>query len=308
MGPEAAGEDLSTLLPALLLVVYDAFGRKDEAEIYDTLAVAAAGEALETLYLERVGAMVGGGTESDQTIHVLHLVEAASEQSGETFRIDARWQVFGDGRPQRACACPPQHVSREPDDRAGGGGLEDHGFRADRRGPADRRRAGGGRPAVVELEHIAFAYPGGRFRLKVPELHVAPGERLAIVGPSGTGKTTLLNLVAGILRPESGTIRVAGSDLGSLSEDGLRRFRASTIGFVFQDFALLDYLTARENILYPYRITPALKLDAEVRARAEALAGACGLADKLDRRPGALSQGEQQRVAICRALVTRPRS
>ena len=160
---------------------------------------------------------------------------------------------------------------------------------------------------MVELENIEFAYPAGRFRLRVPGLQVLPGERLAIVGPSGTGKTTLLNLVAGILRPDSGTIRVAGVELGSLSEDGVRRFRASTVGFVFQDFALLDYLTARENILYPYRITPALSLDAEVRARAEALAGACGLAEKLDRRPGALSQGEQQRVAICRALVTRPR-
>ena len=160
---------------------------------------------------------------------------------------------------------------------------------------------------MVELENIDFAYAAGRFRLRVPALSVAPGERLAVVGPSGTGKTTLLNLVAGILRPGSGTIRVAGTDLGSLSEDGLRRFRAGTIGFVFQDFALLDYLTARENILYPYRITPALSLDAEVRARAEALASACGLADKLDRHPGALSQGEQQRVAICRALVTRPK-
>lgn len=160
---------------------------------------------------------------------------------------------------------------------------------------------------MVELENIEFAYPAGRFRLRVPGLQVLPGERLAIVGPSGTGKTTLLNLVAGILRPDSGTIRVAGVELGSLSEDGVRRFRASTVGFVFQDFALLDYLTARENMLYPYRITPALSLDAEVRARAEALAGACGLAEKLDRRPGALSQGEQQRVAICRALVTRPR-
>ena len=160
---------------------------------------------------------------------------------------------------------------------------------------------------MVELENIEFAYPAGRFRLRVPGLQVLPGERLAIVGPSGTGKTTLLNLVAGILRPDSGTVRVAGVELGSLSEDGVRRFRASTVGFVFQDFALLDYLTARENILYPYRITPALSLDAEVRARAEALAGACGLAEKLDRRPGALSQGEQQRVAICRALVTRPR-
>ena len=160
---------------------------------------------------------------------------------------------------------------------------------------------------MVRLEDIEFAYPEGRFKLSVPELCVAPGERLAVVGPSGTGKTTLLNLVAGILRPIRGTIRVAGTNLGSLSEDGRRRFRAGTIGFVFQDFALLDYLTARENILYPYRITPALRLDADVRARAEALAGACGLADKLDRHPGALSQGEQQRVAICRSLVTRPR-
>lgn len=160
---------------------------------------------------------------------------------------------------------------------------------------------------MVELEDIAFAYPGGRFQLHVPELRVAAGERVAVVGSSGTGKTTLLNLVAGILQPHSGTIRVAGTDLGSLSENERRRFRASTIGFIFQDFALLDYLTARENILYPYRITPALSLDAAARARAEALATACGLADKLDRHPGRLSQGEQQRVAICRSLVTRPR-
>jgi len=138
-------------------------------------------------------------------------------------------------------------------------------------------------------------------------LRVEPGERLAVVGPSGTGKTALLNLVAGILRPGKGTINVAGTDLGSLTEDGIRRFRAGTIGFVFKNFALLDYLTARENILYPYRITPVLKLDQAVRARAEALAGACGLADKLERHPRALSQGEQQRVAICRALLTRPK-
>ena len=86
-----------------------------------------------------------------------------------------------------------------------------------------------------------------------------------------------------------------------------RRFRASQIGFVFQDFALLDYLSARQNILYPYRITPALILDAPARDRAQALADACGIGDKLDRHPAALSQGEQQRVAICRALVTQPK-
>lgn len=160
---------------------------------------------------------------------------------------------------------------------------------------------------MVELEHVDFAYPGGRFRLALPEMRVSAGERLAVVGPSGTGKTTLLNLVAGILRPAAGTVRVAGTDLGALSEDAVRRFRASTIGFVFQDFALLDYLTAFENILYPYRITAALRLDAEARARARVLADACGLGDKLARHPGALSQGEQQRVAICRALVTQPK-
>jgi len=96
MGPQAARGELFTLLPALLLVVYDAFGRSEEAEIYDALAVVAAGEALETLYLERAGAMVDGGlTESDQTIHEMRLTSASSRQSGETFQLDAQWEVIG---------------------------------------------------------------------------------------------------------------------------------------------------------------------------------------------------------------------
>ena len=100
---------------------------------------------------------------------------------------------------------------------------------------------------------------------------------------------------------------MAGTDVATLSDVQRRRFRASTIGFVFQDFALLDYLSAGQNILYPYRITSALTLDSAARDRAEALATACGIGDKLDRHPAALSQGEQQRVAICRALVTQPK-
>ena len=160
---------------------------------------------------------------------------------------------------------------------------------------------------MVEGEDISFSFGSHGFRLHVPELLLEAGDRLAIVGPSGSGKTTLLNLVAGILKPDSGRITVNGIEVSTLNDTERRQFRASHIGFVFQDFALLDYLTARQNILYPYRITPALKLDAEVRERAQALATACGIGDKLDRHPNALSQGEQQRVAICRALVAQPK-
>ena len=160
---------------------------------------------------------------------------------------------------------------------------------------------------MVEVEDISFGFGTGGFRLRVPRISLDEGERLAIVGPSGSGKTTLLNLIAGILVPESGRIAVDGIEVTTLGDTARRRFRAGHIGFVFQDFALLDYLPARQNILYPYRITPALKLEAEVRDRADALAAACGIGDKLDRHPTELSQGEQQRVAICRALVTRPK-
>lgn len=160
---------------------------------------------------------------------------------------------------------------------------------------------------MVNIENLTFAYEGGNFHLKVPAFSLKERERLAIVGPSGSGKTTLLNLIAGILTPQTGRIDVAGTDVATLSNAARRRFRASRIGFVFQDFALLDYLSARQNILYPYRITPALALTTEARDRAERLAVASGIGDKLDRHPNALSQGEQQRVAICRALVTQPK-
>jgi len=135
---------------------------------------------------------------------------------------------------------------------------------------------------------------------------VAAGEKVAVVGPSGTGKTTLLNLLAGILLPSSGTVRVADRIVSDLTDAERRAFRISRIGFVFQNFELVDYLSAFENILYPYRIAPHLMLSPEVRARAEVLADKVGLTGKLGRKPDALSQGEQQRVAICRALLPGP--
>ena len=159
---------------------------------------------------------------------------------------------------------------------------------------------------MIRLNDLRFAHPGGGFSLHIPELTVKRGARAAVVGPSGTGKTTLLNLVSGILPADGGQIAVDGRDLVGLSDAGRRAFRIQRIGFVFQNFELLDYLSARDNILYPYRITNHLSLTDDVRARADALGTAVGLSDKLHRKPSALSQGEQQRIAICRALITQP--
>lgn len=159
---------------------------------------------------------------------------------------------------------------------------------------------------MISIRDLDFTHPDGGFSLRIPAFDVARGEKVAVVGPSGTGKTTLLNLLAGILLPRSGSVTVAGATVSGLSDTDRRAFRISTIGFVFQNFELVEYLSARENILYPFRITDRLTLDRAARDRAEALARAVGLSDKLHRKPHALSQGEKQRVAICRALVGRP--
>jgi len=160
---------------------------------------------------------------------------------------------------------------------------------------------------LVGISGLTFAYPEGEFRLTVPELTVEAGEKIAVIGPSGSGKTTLLNLVAGIFTPAGGTVNVGGTEVSALGDASRRDFRVTTVGFVFQDFELLDYLTVRDNILHPYRITGALKLDGGARKRAEDLAASMGIAGHLSRRPGSLSQGEKQRAAICRALLPRPR-
>lgn len=160
---------------------------------------------------------------------------------------------------------------------------------------------------MIRIEQLKFAYPGGEFVLSVPELRVDAGETVAIVGPSGSGKSTLLNLIAGVLRPGAGRIEVDETEVSALPDRRSRAFRARTIGFVFQDFGLLDYISARDNILHPYRICAPLRLTTEVRARVEALAARLGVSQYLHRRPEALSQGERQRVAICRALLPGPR-
>ncbi len=160
---------------------------------------------------------------------------------------------------------------------------------------------------MVDIDGLFFSYTEGPFRLLIPSFRVDRGERVAVIGPSGSGKTTLLNLIAGILVPRRGTLRVDGAGIHPLSDPQRRAFRITTIGFVFQDFELIDYLNVLDNILHPYRITGALRLDRTVRDRAAALAESMGIADKLHRNVNDLSQGEKQRAAICRALLPSPR-
>jgi putative ABC transport system ATP-binding protein len=159
---------------------------------------------------------------------------------------------------------------------------------------------------MIEIRSLEFAYPGSDFSLCIPDFHVGVQEKVAVIGPSGSGKTTLLNLVAGILVPEQGTVSCGGSEVSALGDAARRDFRITRIGFVFQDFELLDYLNVLDNVLHPYRITKALKLTKEVRDRAGELLQQMGLGDKLARGVERLSQGEKQRVAICRALLPAP--
>jgi len=160
---------------------------------------------------------------------------------------------------------------------------------------------------MISIQNLNFYYRTGEFRLNIPEFNVSEGEKVAVIGPSGSGKTTLLNLVAGIITPESGAVNVGDISVSKLNDAGRRDFRVSNIGFVFQDFELLDYLNVLDNILHSYRITGALKLDKAVRARAETLTQDMGIGDKLRRTPDDLSHGEKQRVVICRALLPRPK-
>jgi len=160
---------------------------------------------------------------------------------------------------------------------------------------------------MIQLHNVAFSYPTGGFRLAVSDLRIERGEKVAFIGPSGSGKTTLLNLIAGIFRPAAGTIRVHDFDTAGALDRARRDFRITNIGFIFQDFGLIDYLSVLDNILHPYRISGALKMDGQVRQQARWFAEQMGISARLQHRPADLSHGERQRVAICRALLPNPK-
>lgn len=167
------------------------------------------------------------------------------------------------------------------------------------------------RDPIIEAVDLGFSYGGAGgealFSLHIPHWQVAEGERVVLHGPSGCGKSTLMSLLSGIMPAHRGRLMVGGLDLVQAGEGARRAHRIRMMGLVFQDFPLVDYLDAVENVLLPYRLNDALRLDAAARARALDLLDELGLSHRRSHRPASLSQGERQRVAIARSLVTGPR-
>ena len=160
---------------------------------------------------------------------------------------------------------------------------------------------------LVEIRHLAKSYTRGGQVVPVLSditLDIHPGDFTALMGPSGSGKTTLLNLIAGIDKPDSGELHVAGVDIAALGERELADWRAVNVGFIFQFYNLIPVLTAFENVELPLILTGLSR--AERRERVELTLSVVGLADRMKHYPSELSGGQQQRVAIARAVVADP--
>ena len=159
---------------------------------------------------------------------------------------------------------------------------------------------------MIELRSVAKSFAGPRPRVVFENvtLAVAAGEMVAILGESGSGKSTLLNIIAGLDRADAGTVSIAGQDLAPLDDDALTLLRRQHVGFVFQAFHVLPYLTVSQNVAVPLALLA--RAGQESDARVAAMLDAVGLGDRGASMPRELSGGELQRVAIARALVHRP--
>ena len=158
---------------------------------------------------------------------------------------------------------------------------------------------------MIETENLTVTLPsraGDVNILRGIDLSIAAGETVGLIGPSGSGKTTLLMVLAGLEPPTGGSVAVAGSNYGAMSEDDLARFRRTHIGIVFQSFHLVPTMTALENTALPLEFAG----EKDCRARAAAILAEVGLADRHDHYPAQMSGGEQQRVALARAMVADP--
>lgn len=160
---------------------------------------------------------------------------------------------------------------------------------------------------MIEIRDLKKTYRRGDEEIVACDIHaldVERGEHVAVIGRSGLGKTTLLNIVSGIVRPTSGSVRVAGTDIAALGESERDRFRGKHIGIVFQTFNLLVPFTALENVLLGAVFAGGA--DAQVRERAIRLLERVGLGERLHHRPNELSVGQVQRVSLCRAMINGP--
>ncbi|MFE9742735.1 ABC transporter ATP-binding protein [Streptomyces sp. NPDC006477] len=157
---------------------------------------------------------------------------------------------------------------------------------------------------VIELREVSRRYDDAPPALQEASLIVRPGEAVAVLGPSGSGKSTLLNLIAGLDRPDAGSITVDGVRVDRLGEAGAARYRRSKIGMVFQFFNLLDDLTVTDNVILPARLAGMAR--GEAARRAAQLLKTLGINRHAHAHPGRLSGGERQRVAVARALMNRP--
>jgi putative ABC transport system ATP-binding protein len=160
---------------------------------------------------------------------------------------------------------------------------------------------------IVQLENVTKWYDEGEIRRQVLHdvyMHIGPAERVALIGKSGSGKSSLLNIISGIDYASSGSVIVGGHDIGALTEQERTRYRRASIGFVFQFFNLVPTLSVIENVLLPLELNGVT--GAVAAARAHDMLAEVGLADRAHTAPDRLSGGEQQRVAVARALVHDP--
>jgi len=160
---------------------------------------------------------------------------------------------------------------------------------------------------LVQIEHLVKSYRRGDQIVEVLRditLTIPSGDFTALMGPSGSGKSTLLNLIAGIDKPDSGLLRIAGLDIAGMGESDLARWRAANVGFIFQFYNLMPVLSAFENVELPLLLTGLSRR--ERKERVELTLAMVNLSDRMDHTPNELSGGQQQRVAIARAIVTDP--
>ena len=163
---------------------------------------------------------------------------------------------------------------------------------------------------ALEMRAVTFGYEPGKPVLHIPDFRIEQAHRVFLFGPSGSGKTTLLGLITGVLRPQEGSCRVLGQEMTELSASALDEYRGSEMGYIFQSFNLIPYLSVRQNIELPCRVHPRRRqriVSASLEAEAVRIAHRLEMDRFLDRSVRKLSTGQQQRVAIARAVIGRPR-